>query len=139
MTYFSKINIAALAIAATSGAAFADAHAENALDTMPQALSHSVVVASVTAAQDGWIVIHKIEDGAPVVPTSIGHTYVKAGTTTDVYVPLTASYDGDTVIAMLHSDDGELGVYQFGAESTEFDMPVVIDGKVVVAPIRIEK
>ncbi len=139
MITLKKTGIVAVMIVASSGIAFADAHAENALDTAAQPLSHSVVVSSVTAAQDGWVVIHEIVDGAPVVPTSIGHTYIKAGTTTDVYVPLTEGYDGDTVIAMLHSDDGALGVYEFGAASTEFDAPVAVDGNVVVAPIQIEE
>jgi hypothetical protein len=139
MITLTKSGVAAIVIAASSGAAFAAAHVENALDTAAQSLSHSVVVKSVTAAQDGWIVIHKMQDGKPVVPTSIGHTYINAGTTTDVYIPLTEGYDGDTVIAMLHSDDGDLGVYQFGADSTEFDKPVAVDGNVVVAPIKIEK
>jgi len=139
MITLNKTGIAAALIVASSGMAFSAAHAENALDTAAQPLSHSVVVKSVTAAQDGWVVIHKVMDGKPVVPTSIGHTYVKAGTTTDVYVPLTDSYDGDTVIAMLHSDDGEPGVYQFGADGTDFDKPVAVDGNVVAAPIKIEK
>mgnify|MGYP003667825857 CR=1 FL=1 len=74
----------------------------------------------------------------PVVPASIGHTYVKAGMTENVYVPLTGDYDGDKVIAMLHVDDGELGVYEFGPGSVANDKPVVVDGGPLVSPISID-
>ncbi|MAM24110.1 MAG: hypothetical protein CML55_01835 [Rhodobacteraceae bacterium] len=95
------------------------------------------MVESVTAAADGWVVIHAIKDGKPVVPASIGHTYVKAGMTENVYVPLTGEYDGDKVIAMLHVDDGEPGVYEFGPGSVANDKPVVVDGGPLVSPITI--
>lgn len=132
------LGTAAAALTLTAGFAFADGHVMDGLKTAPQKLGHAIVVESVTAGQDGWVVIHALKDGKPVVPTSIGHTYVKAGTTENVHVALTEAVEGDKVIAMLHSDDGELGVYQFGADSTEFDKPVAFDGNVVVAPIAIE-
>lgn len=132
------LGTAAAALTLTAGFAFADGAVTDGLKVAPQKLGHSVVVETVTAAQDGWVVIHKIDHGKPVVPTSIGHTYVKAGTTEHVYVALSEAVEGHKVIAMLHSDDGHLGVYQFGADSTEFDKPVAVDGNVVVAPIAIE-
>ena len=39
---------------------------------------------------------------------------------------------------MLHVDDGELGVYEFGFTGVENDKPVVVDGKPLVMPISIE-
>lgn len=125
--------IAALAMTASVAVA-----QSNSLETEEQELSHAVVVKSVTAAADGWVVIHAIKDGKPVVPASIGHTYVKAGTSENVYVPLTGEYEDDKVIAMLHVDDGEIGVYEFGADSTENDKPVVVDGGPLVSPIEID-
>ena len=56
----------------------------------------------------------------------------------NMYVALSEAVSDDKVIAMLHSDDGHLGVYEFGADSTEVDKPVAVDGNVVVAPIAIE-
>ena len=131
----TKKVIATIAVlTATASVALADGHVSNALETAEQELSHAVVVKSVTAAADGWVVIHAIKDGKPVVPASIGHTYVKAGMTENVYVPLTGDYDGDKVIAMLH----ELGVYEFGPGSVANDKPVVVDGGPLVSPISID-
>lgn len=138
MNATKRIAAALAALTATTSVVFAAGHVSNSLETEPQKLSHAVVVQSVTAAQDGWVVIHAIQDGKPVVPTSIGHTYVKAGTTEDVYVALTDEFEGDKVIAMLHVDDGELGVYEFGFTGVENDKPVVVDGKPLVMPISIE-
>lgn len=134
----TPIAAAIVGLVATTSVAFAAAHVSNALDTEKQKLSHAVVVKSVTAAADGWIVIHAIQDGKPVVPTSIGHTYVKAGMTEDVHVALTEEIEGDKVIAMLHVDDGELGVYEFGFNGVENDKPVVVDGKPLVMAIDID-
>ena len=135
MTKLRHIALAGLLIATGTGA-FAQTAM---LSTADQALGTSVTVASVTAAQDGWVVIHQVQDGKPVVPTSIGHTHVKAGTTMDVPVALTEAVETGKVIAMLHSDDGELGVYEFGTGSTAYDKPVSVDAKVVVAPITISE
>tara|TARA_R100000306_G_C4331928_1_gene120678 strand:+ start:213 stop:632 length:420 start_codon:yes stop_codon:yes gene_type:complete len=137
MNAMKKVSITVAAVTLTAGAAFAAAHVTDALKTTEQKLSHAVVVESVTAAADGWVVIHAIKDGKPVVPASIGHTYVKAGMTENVYVPLTGEYDGDKVIAMLHVDDGEPGVYEFGPGSVANDKPVVVDGGPLVSPITI--
>lgn len=128
----------AVMLAASTGMAVAGSHSANTLDTAEQELSHSVVVKSVTAAADGFVVIHAMKDGKPVVPDSIGHTYIKAGTTKDVYVPLTGKYEGDTVIAMLHVDDGKMGVYEFGPGMVDTDKPVTADGGAVVSEIKID-
>ena len=81
MNATKKIIATIAALTATASVALADGHVSNALETAEQELSHAVVVKSVTAAADGWVVIHAIKDGKPVVPASIGHTYVKAGMT----------------------------------------------------------
>ena len=135
MTELRNLAFAGLLIA-TGNAALAQTAM---LSTADQALGTSVTVASITVAQDGWVVIHQVKDGKPVVPTSICHTHVKAGTTMDVPVALTEAVETGQVIAMLHSDDGERGVYEFGADSTDNDLPVSVDGKVVVAPITISE
>lgn len=141
MNFSKNLAMAALVAATVSGAAgtaFAEGNMTM-LETAPQKLGHSVVIKSVTAEKDGWIAIHALKDGKPVVPGSIGHVFVKAGTTQNVYVPLSGEFEGDTVLAMLHVDDGKMGVYEFGADNTENDAPVVMDGKPVVAKIKIEE
>jgi len=43
---------------------------------------------NVTTASDGYLVIHTILDGAPVVPASIGHVAVKAGDNSNLAVTI---------------------------------------------------
>ena len=112
------------------------APASPSLTVSPQAAGASVVVDLAMIPTDGWLVIHATKDGKPVAPASIGHAPLKAGENTSVVVALDpAPQSGDVVIAMLHNDDGEIGVYQFGPGSVENDKPVVVDGKPVVKPI----
>lgn len=139
MNFIRKTAAASIVLSLSAAAAIAASDTASGLTAKEQKLGHSVVVKSVTAAKDGWVVIHATKDGKPVVPASIGHTYVKAGTTKNVYVPLTAELENNKVIAMLHVDDGELGVYQFGPGNVKSDKPVAVAGKVVVAPIAIDK
>lgn len=141
MNRFTKAALAAtfaVGSLAAAGAAFAAGHMTNALETAPQKSGMTVVVKSVTAAHDGWVVIHQIVDGKPVVPASIGHTFVKAGTTENVEVALSEAPASGAVLAMLHVDDGEMGTYEFGPNSVANDKPVVEDGKPVVSPIKLE-
>ena len=109
----------------------------NSLSVQDQPFGSSVTVQSVSAAQDGWVVIHRVQDGKPVVPASIGHSYVEQGNNQDVTVDLLEAPEGSELIAMLHVDDGELGVYQFGPGATDYDKPVMKDGKPVVAKFSI--
>ena len=68
----------------------------------------SVMVDSVTAEADGWLVIHADADGAP--GAVLGQTAVPAGTTENVVVLLDAALEGDAGLwAMLHVDAGEMG------------------------------
>ncbi len=121
MPNIRSITLAIALVPALSGVAAA----ENALTAQEQDFGQSVTVQSVSVDQDGWLVIHAVQDGKPVVPASIGHTYVKAGTTENVAVALTEEAEDGPLIAMLHVDDGELGVYEFGPDSTDHDKPVV--------------
>ena len=85
-----------------------------------------VTVPSVLIDKPGFIVIHEVLDGAPVVPASIGHAYLEAGTTENVEV--TTDYplkDGADYIAMLHYDTDEDGVYSFGEGMTDVDTPAL--------------
>ncbi|KAE9629286.1 DUF7282 domain-containing protein [Parasedimentitalea maritima] len=89
-------------------------------------------MASVKIASDGWLVIHAMKDGKPVVPASIGHVAVKAGKTKNVVVELSEPVAaGDTVLTMLHTDKGTIGEYEFPGA----DHPVMQDDKPVVKPL----
>ena len=94
-----------------------------------------VTFPTVEASQDGYLVIHSIKDGAPVVPASIGHKAVSAGTSTDVEVKLDAPVvAGDTYIAMLHTESNGNTSYDFADGMTDVDTPVMVNGEVVAVP-----
>lgn len=91
--------------------------------------ANMVTIDSVTAAADGYIVIHEFDDnGELVVAPELGVTAVTAGTTTDVEVMLNRdAIDGEQLAAMLHTEDNENTTYD-GAGT---DAPVTVDGDVV--------
>jgi hypothetical protein len=101
----------------------------------PQPAGNTLTVSAVTIAYDGWLVIHAIKNGKPVLPASIGHVAVKAGTTQNVVVELdTPTAAGDKVLTMLHVDQGAVGTYEFPGP----DHPVMQYGKPVVKPMAIK-
>ncbi len=93
----------------------------------------TVVIASVTLPEGGFVVIHSDQAGAP--GPVIGHSdALPAGTSTDVEVTLDQPLTGPaTVWPMAHVDDGN-GSYEFpGADVPATDA----EGKVVVLPINV--
>ncbi len=93
----------------------------------------SVIVDSVTAAVDGWMVIHADADGKP--GAVLGHTAVPAGTTDNVVVILDPAFSSDgTLWAMLHVDAGEMGAYEFPDGP---DVPAKENDAIVMAPFMV--
>jgi hypothetical protein len=127
-----------IALAATGIASCATQELEpvssNVIVVSDQANGQVVTITTVDAVEAGFIVIHETAaTGMPIAPESIGHTAVGAGRNSGVAVTLTkAVAPGSTLIAMLHHDTGEIGIYEFGPGSTEQDKPVVADGGAVV-------
>ena len=96
------------------------------------ASSMEVTVPGVMLDQPGFVVVHEMVDGAPVVPASIGHAYVEAGTTESVMIPLDTALAADSqYMLMLHYDTDGDGVYSFGEGMTDVDTPVMMDGAAV--------
>jgi hypothetical protein len=95
----------------------------------------SVTVSEVSVAAAGFVVIHRDESGVP--GAVLGHTPVEAGTTTDVVVMLDEPVAaGDVLWAMLHTDEGASGTYEFPGA----DVPVRDEDDAVVAtPFEIEE
>ncbi len=103
--------------------------------TSAQPAGKTLTVDSVSIADDGWLVVHAIVDGAPVVPASIGHAAVKAGTTKNVVVELSEPVEaGSKVLTMLHVDKGTIGEYEFPGD----DHPVMQGDKPIVQPLSIK-
>lgn len=90
----------------------------------------TVTIATVVTEGPGWIVIHKDEDGAP--GPVIGHAAVEDGENSDVVVTLDEELMGETTLwAMLHTDAGTAGTYEFPGD----DGPVQdAEGNIVQDP-----
>jgi hypothetical protein len=104
----------------------------NVLNAQDQfAPNNTITIASVTAPQASWVVVHSEADGAP--GPVLGQTLVQPGTTADVVVNLSGAATG-TVFPMLHVDDGVVGEYEFGAVEG-VDSPITVGGQVAVLPV----
>jgi hypothetical protein len=130
-------------IALSLGIASASAMAAGPMvDVMNQSASAQgvVTVPAVTMAEDGFLVSHESNAmGKPVAPGSVGFVRLKAGDHSNVEVILHRSVKpGEKLFAMLHHDTGKMGVYEFGPGSTNVDMPVTANGKVVIKPFMIK-
>lgn len=120
--------IAAAALIGTAGFAAAPALADHLNIAIDDVMvdGDTVTIPSVLIDKAGFVVLHAVVDGNPVVPASIGHAYVEAGETADVEI--TADYplaDGEDYIAMLHYDTDEDGEYSFGEGMTDVDTPAL--------------
>ena len=85
----------------------------------------TVAIADVFSAGPGWIVIHADKSGSP--GPVLGHAAVKDGDNKDVVVTLAAEGRTPTLYAMLHTDAGTAGTYEFPGA----DAPVTVNGTVV--------
>jgi plastocyanin len=91
----------------------------------------TVTVAKVVSNGPGWIVIHADKNGAP--GPVLGYAPVKDGDNTDVAVKLAAEGRTETLYAMLHTDAGKVGTYEFPGA----DGPVAMDGKVITPAFKV--
>ena len=101
-----------------------------------------VVIDSVTAAQDGWVVVYDNPDLSPtdeypdVSPDEVvGYAPVKAGVNTNVRVKIDTRRAGDkpTLWAVLHVDNPVLGLFEWGLRGLPLnDAPALVNGQVVI-------
>ncbi len=92
----------------------------------------TVTVAQAVSVGPGWIAIHADQDGAP--GPVIGHSdALTEGVTSDIVIEIDADAATDTLYAMLHTDAGEVGTYEFPGP----DGPVQVNGEVVTPDFNI--
>jgi plastocyanin len=94
----------------------------------------SVKIAEVVSSGPGWLVIHAQADGKP--GPILGYSAVGSGTNAEVAVAIDASSATETLYAMLHTDAGEIGVWEFPNGS---DTPVMVDEQVVSPAFKLNK
>ena len=131
------VGISAIIIAAIGIGAFAFTGIEEEpqpnVQVKDQTLSDSTVTVNrVVAREDGWIVIHRDDNGTP--GEVIGYEAVETGINSSIGVELDNTNITERLYAMLHFDTGQEGTYGFPEE----DPPVETDGEIVVTSFRIE-
>lgn len=97
-------------------------------------LNGTVTVDRVFSEGPGFVVIHIDVDGAP--NRVAGFAPVEAGWTYNLEIPIDATIATPVLYAMLHLDDAEVGVYEFGTVEGA-DAPVSVDGAVVTPPFNV--
>ena len=91
-----------------------------------------IVVKSVDAPSEGWLVAHKDEGGKP--GDIVGFMMIKAGNNSAVQIPLAGKLDpGAGIILMMHEDAGTKGTFD-----PKEDKPVMEGGKPVMAEVKME-
>lgn len=91
-------------------------------------LDGTVTIDSVYSEGPGFVVIHIDNNGAPG-PVA-GNAWIPAGHSHNVAIDIDTTMATPTLYAMLHTDTGEVGVYEFGTVDGA-DGPVAVDGNVV--------
>ncbi|MCO6389375.1 hypothetical protein [Aliihoeflea sp. 40Bstr573] len=85
---------------------------------------NSVVFPAVKIDKDGYVVIHAVEGGEPVIPASIGHTAVPAGDSENVSVEIEGgAMEGTDYVAMIHYETNDNDTYDFAEGMTDVDTP----------------
>ena len=90
----------------------------------------TVTVADVASAGPGWIAIHRQDSGG--LGPAIGHAAVKDGDNQNVVVEVDPSKATPVMYAMLHTDAGNIGSYEFPGP----DAPVSVDGKMLAPSFK---
>jgi hypothetical protein len=90
-----------------------------------------VTIEYVVSVGPGWIVIHNDKGGKP--GDVIGYSPVADGVNKNVVVTIDKSKKTDTLWAMLHSDTGKIGTFEFPGG----DPPVMEMDKIVMKSFKV--
>ncbi|MBC7813830.1 MAG: hypothetical protein H7175_21925 [Burkholderiales bacterium] len=129
-TILAAILMAALMVAPVLAQAVPSVSVSNQL-----ILGHAVRINSVYSAGPGFVVIH--QDGGGQPGPVAGQHAVNAGWTYNLEVEIDSALATPTMFAMLHVDDGTVGVYEFDGASG-LDNPVSVNGSVVTPSFTAE-
>lgn len=136
-----KTFLTATAMTLIASAASAQSHMMTpAVTASDQSVENGVVAAeTVTAAENGWLVVHRTDDGMAPGPV-VGHAPIRMGETADVATILTEEVAaGDMLMLMVHSEAGgtQTGVFEYTLGATE-DGPVRVGDELAMAVITVE-
>ncbi len=128
--YASPALVAIFLTAALLPAAAHGSGPQVAVGTQP-IVDSRVVIPLVVSDGPGWLVIHAEAGGKP--GPVIGYSPVRDGTNTDVAVTVDTARAPEVLFAMLHTDAGQVGVYEFPGA----DAPVRLDGAIVMTQFQV--
>jgi hypothetical protein len=84
-----------------------------------------VVVSTVSADRDGWLVIHKEDNNKPEEGQVVGYSPITKGTHQNVEVKVNLPDESSLVlVAILHVDMGKKGVFEFPGEDVPEISPI---------------
>jgi plastocyanin len=116
------------AFAITGGLAMGEEILPSVTVTDQEIMEDRVTIAEVVSNGPGWLVVHAQADGKP--GPILGYSAVTSGANAAVMVAIDASSATETLYAMLHTDAGEIGTWEFPNGP---DAPVMV-GEQVVTP-----
>jgi len=96
----------------------------------------TVTAKKVVAESNGWLVVHRTDEGGKPGPV-VAHAPLRKGENTDVAAILTEGVEsGDMLMLMLHGEDGGMktGIFEYTLGAKE-DGPIKKDGKLVMKTI----
>jgi predicted lipoprotein with Yx(FWY)xxD motif/polyisoprenoid-binding protein YceI len=97
-------------------------------------LDEKIVVAEANSDGPGWLVIHAQADGKP--GPILGYSALSGGTHKDISIEINSDGVTDKLYAMLHTDGGEIGVFEFPGGP---DVPVTVNDQVVTPAFKLLK
>lgn len=128
------------AVLLTGTMAFAAGDMAQGVVAMDQSVASGTVSAEkITAAQNGWLVVHRTDASMKPGPV-VAYAPIREGETMDVAAILTEPVaSGDMLMLMVHGEDGGniVGNFEYTLGAKE-DGPVRIDGNLVMTVITVK-
>ncbi len=124
------LGLALLMLLALSSLVYAQAMTPSVTVSDQPITNDTVTVDKVVSNGPGWIAIHADKNGAP--GPVLGYSAVKDGENDNVVVKLATEGRTPTLYAMLHTDVGVVGTYEFPGP----DIPVTVNGAVVTPAFK---
>ena len=135
-----KMIFAATVLALTATSAFAAGDMMQGVTATDQSVANGIVSAEkITAAQNGWLVVHRTDASMKPGPV-VAYAPIREGETMDVAAILTEPVkSGDMLMLMVHGEDGGnlVGNFEYTLGAKE-DGPVKVDGKLVMTVITVK-
>lgn len=127
----SGLGLAALMFLAITSLTFAQGMTPSVTVSDQPIVDGKVTIEKVVSNGAGWLVIHAQQDGKP--GPVLGHSAVSDGENSNVVVQIDMSGATETLYAMLHTDAGTVGTYEFPGS----DAPVSVEGQVVTPAFKV--